>query len=110
MQGHVSQGEIIVKLQSSIAGVFLKANLTKDDHTLTGTDKPQYCHWSCRKLQRYWSNVLSEIEKILGLELKMEPESLVLGLPSRYLTSQKQKEIVLHSHFCCKEEHYIGVD
>lgn len=28
-----------------------------------------HCLWSCHKLQRYWSNILTEIEKILGLRL-----------------------------------------
>ncbi len=41
-----------------------------------------HCFWSCWKLQRYWSDVLSEIEKILGLKLEINPVSLILG-PSK---------------------------
>ncbi len=49
--------------------------------------------WSCWKLQRYWSDVLSEIEKILGLKLEIDPVSLILGLPSRRLTSKHNKSL-----------------
>ena len=41
----------------------------------------------------YWSNVLSEIEKILGLKLEMDPLLLLLGLPSRRLTSKHNKRL-----------------
>lgn len=40
---------------------------------------PADCLLVCRKLQMYWSNLLSEIEKILDLELEMDPVSLILG-------------------------------
>lgn len=50
-----------------------------------------HCFWSCRKMQMYWSNVLSEMEKIFGLKLEMDPVSLILGLPSRRLTSKHKR-------------------
>lgn len=51
------------------------------------------CLWSCQKLQTYWCKVLSEIEKILGLELEGDPVSLILGLPSQCLTSKHNKRL-----------------
>jgi len=41
----------------------------------------------------YWSNVLSEMEKIFGLKLEMDPMSLILGLPNRRLTSKHNKKL-----------------
>ena len=52
-----------------------------------------HCFWSCRKLQMYWSIVLSEMEKIFGLKLEMDPLSLILGLPNRSLTSKHNKRL-----------------
>lgn len=52
-----------------------------------------HCLWSCQKLQVYWCKVLSEIEKILGLKLEMDPVSLLLGLPSQYLISKHKKRL-----------------
>ncbi|CAI5678295.1 unnamed protein product [Oreochromis niloticus] len=49
--------------------------------------------WSCLKLQEYWSNVLSEMEKIFGCELEMDPMSLILGLPSRRLISKNNRRL-----------------
>ena len=52
-----------------------------------------HCFWSCLKLQMYWSSVLSEIQKILGLELETDHVSLILGFPSRRLTSKHNKRL-----------------
>lgn len=41
----------------------------------------------------YWSNVLSEMEKIFGLKLEMDPVSLILGLPNQRLTSKHNKRL-----------------
>lgn len=60
-----------------------------------------YYLWLHRKLQRYWSYILSEMETISGLTLDMEPyfRGPLLDL--------------LHStlfHLSFKEEHLIEVD
>lgn len=43
-----------------------------------------HCLWSCQKIQRHWSTVITETEKVLGLKLEMDPMSLILGLSARY--------------------------
>ena len=55
----------------------------------TDTGSLIHCLWSCTKIQRYWSGVLQEIEKILELD----PVSLLLGLPSRHVTSVGKRRL-----------------
>lgn len=50
-----------------------------------------HCFWSCIWLQRYWSDVICEIRKILGVSVKMNPLSLLLGLPDKNVTSNDKK-------------------
>uniref|UniRef100_A0A8C8JD68 N-acetyltaurine hydrolase n=1 Tax=Oncorhynchus tshawytscha TaxID=74940 RepID=A0A8C8JD68_ONCTS len=59
----------------------------------TDTGTLTYCLWSCTKIQRYWSGVLQEIENILGVDLELDPVSLLLGLPSRHVTSVGKRRL-----------------
>ena len=59
----------------------------------TDTGTLTHCLWSCTKIQRYWSGVLQEIEKILGVDLELDPVSLLLVLPSRQVTSVGKRRL-----------------
>ena len=52
-----------------------------------------HCLWSCHKLRKYWSDILSEFEKIFGMELEMDPMCLLLGLPSRSIPCKSGKRL-----------------
>ncbi len=56
-----------------------------------------HCMWSCHKLQKYWSKVLHEMERIFGKDFGMNPVSLILGLPCKNLTTVASKR--LHNIF-----------
>lgn len=42
-----------------------------------------HCLWSCHKLKRYWTEILSEMERIFHTNMEMDPISQIL--PSDYL-------------------------
>lgn len=46
--------------------------------------------WSCSKLQKYWSDTVSEEQKVLGRHLDLDPPSLILGLLSKNLMSKEK--------------------
>ena len=50
-----------------------------------------HCLWSCYKLQRYWSDIVTEMEKTLSVKLEMDPMSLILGLPARFVMLKNQR-------------------
>ena len=52
-----------------------------------------HCFWSCHKLQRYWVEVISEIERIFHINIGMDPISLILGLPSDCLKTADNKRL-----------------
>lgn len=65
------------------------------------------------KLQRYWSDVLKEIGRILGTQLEMDPVSLVLGLPNKNITTATNNICIYMYNmltFATGKEYIIAVD
>ncbi len=52
-----------------------------------------HCFWSCHKLQRYWVEIISELERIFHVNIEMDPTSLILGLSSDYLKTAANKRL-----------------
>lgn len=62
-----------------------------------------HCLWSCSKLQKYWSDILCEIQRILGIKLDLDPLSLLLGLPSKHVMSKHQKKLYCALTFAARK-------
>ena len=52
-----------------------------------------HCFWSCCKLQKYWSDILVEMEKIFHRHLDMDLLSLILGLPVKSLPTAANRRL-----------------
>lgn len=62
-----------------------------------------HCFWTCPKLQAYWSDILGEMEKILKMELELDPVSFLLGLPSSRIINAHQKKLFNILTFCARK-------
>ena len=62
-----------------------------------------HCYWSCVKIQKYWSDILFEIQKVLEKRLELDPVSLLLGLPSDHVTDMYQKKLYNVMTFCARK-------
>ncbi len=59
----------------------------------TETGDLTHCLWSCVKIQKYWNDVLFEVQEVLKMELELDQVSLLLGLPSVRVTDMYQKKM-----------------
>ena len=59
-----------------------------------------HCFWSCHKLQRYWVEIISELERIFPINIEM---SLILGLPSDLLKTAVNKRLYNILTFAARE-------
>lgn len=67
--------------------------------------------WSCVKIQKYWNDILFEIQKILKKELELNPIFLVLGLPSSKIPDICHKKLYNVLTFCARKnilQHWIS--
>lgn len=62
-----------------------------------------HCFWSCAKIQKYWSSILFEMQKVLKVDLELDPVSLVLGLPSVHVTDRHHKKLYNVMTFCARK-------
>ena len=62
-----------------------------------------HCFWSCSEMQKYWSDVLFEIQKVLKKELELDPIFLFLGLSSCRVTDMYQKKLYNVMTFCARK-------
>ena len=62
-----------------------------------------HCYWSCVKIQKYWSDILLEMQKILRKKLELHPVSLLLGLSDDRVTDRYQKRLYNVLTFCARK-------
>ena len=60
-------------MNPQLSPMCLKCKITVGTYT--------HCIWSCYKIQAYWADVLQDMQDILGVDLHMNPLSLLLGHP-----------------------------
>lgn len=61
----------------------------------TGIGDLTHCYWSCVKIQKYWNDILFEIQKVLKKKLQLDPVSLRLGLSSDRAADMYQKNCIM---------------
>lgn len=62
-----------------------------------------HCYWSCVKIQKYWNDILSEMQKILKKQLDLNPVSMLLGLSNDRVNDKYQKRLYNVLTFCARK-------
>lgn len=93
-RAHVAPNRLC-KYRKDISPVCLKCKIEISDLT--------HCYWSCVKIQKYWNDILFEIQKVLKKKLEFNPIFLLLGLSDKSITDMYQKKLYNVLTFCARK-------
>ena len=73
------------KMNSDLSPLCLKCKTEEGDYI--------HCIWSCHKIERYWYDVVQELNEIFNIELELDPLCLILGLPDNKIVNKFHKRL-----------------